>query len=128
MTQIRGKETKQQIKKKLTGTQVISWNSFWHNGQRFVIVAQLSMQTKQNLKSEQRTITPRTKLAGQQSYFKDIEASIPMLAAIQNSSINYNIHAYPTSFTFSTQIVLQTTNKGLPLNQLYLTEGIQKDS
>lgn len=74
------------------------------------------------------TIIPRTKLTGRQSYFKDIEASIPMLAAIQNSSINYNIHAYPTSFTFSTQIVLQTTNKGLPLNQLYLTEGIQKDS
>lgn len=34
----------------LTGTHVISWNSFWQSGHRFVIVAQLSMHVKQNLK------------------------------------------------------------------------------
>lgn len=30
-----------------------------------------------------------------------------MLAAIQNSPIDYNIHAYATSFSLSTQIILQ---------------------
>lgn len=35
----------------LTGTHVINWNSFWQSGQRFVMVAQLSMHTKQNLES-----------------------------------------------------------------------------
>lgn len=33
----------------LTGTHVINWNSFWQSGQRFVMVAQLSMHVKQNL-------------------------------------------------------------------------------
>lgn len=33
-----------------TGTHVINWNSFWQSGQRFVMVAQLSMHPKQNLK------------------------------------------------------------------------------